>query len=138
MNADDRGDIPRLGQTDGVPFDEKTIHQIWTIPSVGFIWCVAELDHETGRAFGYANLGDDQMAEWGYIDTGEIRECGAERVPADPMPFGKVRRIVRPSDGCPRCGSWQYGFQSMTESENTPRSWVCRNCRHTPLKDTGS
>ena len=59
--------IPALYQTDGIPFDEKLIHQIWIIPSVNFIWCVAELDIKTKDAFGYANLNDDDMAQWGIL-----------------------------------------------------------------------
>ena len=35
-------------------------------------WYIVELDPETGIAFGYADLGDPQNAEWGYVDLTEL------------------------------------------------------------------
>ncbi|MDG6943350.1 MAG: hypothetical protein JRM94_04675 [Nitrososphaerota archaeon] len=43
-----------------------------------FNWLVAELDPATNTAFGYANLDDDEMAEWGYINIQELIENGAD------------------------------------------------------------
>jgi len=36
-------------------------------------WWVAEIDGDRRIAFGYVNLGDDQNAEWGYMDLTELR-----------------------------------------------------------------
>ena len=36
--------IPDLYETDGVPFEKKTIYQKWEIPQIGFYWLIAELD----------------------------------------------------------------------------------------------
>lgn len=36
-------------------------------------WYVAEYDGDD-LFFGYANLGDDQMSEWGYISFQELKE----------------------------------------------------------------
>lgn len=46
-------------------------------------WYVTEKDVDTDgegqiQAFGYANLGDDQNAELGYLNLQEILEAGAE------------------------------------------------------------
>ncbi|MHA1828356.1 MAG: hypothetical protein ACTSX6_06880 [Candidatus Heimdallarchaeaceae archaeon] len=39
---------------------------------------IAELDPEKNLAFGYANLNNDDFAEWGYISINELKENGAE------------------------------------------------------------
>ena len=72
--------IPRLYETEIEPMTEKTIYQKYEIPYSGFYWLIAELDLKKGIAFGYANLNDDQNAEWGYIDLGELRRNGAVQV----------------------------------------------------------
>jgi hypothetical protein len=39
----------------------------------GCDWWVIEFDPDEGRAFGYARLnGDNQCAEWGYVDLVEL------------------------------------------------------------------
>lgn len=50
----------------------------YQIKELGFYWLIAELDREKDLAFGYANLNDHQMAEWGYISIRELLENGAE------------------------------------------------------------
>jgi len=70
--------IPRLYETEDVPLEDKVIHQRYQLKPVRFYWLVAELDQERDLAFGYANLNDDQMAEWGYISIKELLENGAE------------------------------------------------------------
>lgn len=67
--------IPKLYETDGTPFDDKIIHQKWSIPNIGFYWLIAEIDKD--EAFGYANLNDNDMSEWGYIDISDIKSNGA-------------------------------------------------------------
>ena len=71
--------IPNLYDTEEISLDDKIIYEKWEIPSIGFYWLIAELDPEKGLAFGYANLNDDDMAEWGYIDINELKENGAVR-----------------------------------------------------------
>lgn len=84
-------DIPKLYETDGVPFNEKTIYQMWQIRDINFIWLIAELDPEKQLAFGYANLNDDQMAEWGYISIKELEHNGVEKVDNwKPVKFGEL------------------------------------------------
>ena len=69
--------IPRLYETETVPLEEKTIFQRYEIKSIGFFWLISELDPAQNLAFGYANLNDDEMAEWGYISIAELLENGA-------------------------------------------------------------
>ena len=76
MTQDKNNTIPRMYKTDGIPFDEKTIHQKYEIKEIGFYWLIAELNPEENLAFGYANLNDDYNAEWGNIGLDEVMECG--------------------------------------------------------------
>ena len=70
-------EIPKLYETDSTPFEKKIIYQKWEIPQIGFYWLIAELDKKENLAFGYANLHDDNFAEWGYISIDELIENGA-------------------------------------------------------------
>lgn len=70
-------EIPKLYETDGIPFEKKTIYQKWDIPHVGFYWLISELDRKENLAFGYANLNDDNFAEWGYISIEELIDNNA-------------------------------------------------------------
>lgn len=65
-------------ETESVPFEKKMIWRKYQIKQLGFYWLIAELDPKRNLAFGYANLNDDQMAEWGYIDIKELLDNGAE------------------------------------------------------------
>lgn len=69
--------IPKLYESESVPLKEKIIHQRYQIRNIGFYWLIAELDSKENLAFGYANLNDDQMSEWGYIDISELISNGA-------------------------------------------------------------
>ena len=73
-----RETIPKLYETEKVPFEKKVIYQRYEIRELGFYWLIAELDEREHLAFGYANLNDDFCAEWGYIHIDEILENGAK------------------------------------------------------------
>ena len=86
-------DIPKLYETEGISLDDKMIYQKWEIPQIGFYWLIAEVDLEKDLAFGYANLNDDQMAEWGYIPIDELKENGASLIEDwIPMRYGEIER----------------------------------------------
>ncbi len=72
------GKIPELYETEDVPLDKKMIHQRYRIKEIAFYWLIAEVDRKRNLAFGYANLNDDQNAEWGYISIDELNQNGAE------------------------------------------------------------
>ena len=69
--------IPKLYESESVPLEKKVIHQRYQIREIGFYWLLAELDPKENLAFGFANLNDDQMAEWGYISVSELLSNGA-------------------------------------------------------------
>ena len=54
------------------------IYRRYQIRRLGYYWLIAELDPERNLAFGYANLNNDDFAEWGYISITELLENGAE------------------------------------------------------------
>ena len=69
--------VPKLYETENVPLEKKMIHQRYHIKTIGFYWLVAELDPKENLAFGYANLNDEQMSEWGLISISELMSNGA-------------------------------------------------------------
>jgi len=109
--------IPQLYETENVPLEEKIIHQKYRIEGRGFYWFIAELDTDGKLAFGYANLDDEEMAEWGYISIPELLSNGA--VLDDdwkPCPFFLAkRRILKERDENSQAESW-----SSFESRKTP------------------
>jgi hypothetical protein len=48
--------IPKLYETENIPFDEKIIYRRYRIKELGYYWLIAELDRKSNIAFGYANL----------------------------------------------------------------------------------
>lgn len=70
--------IPGLYGQENLPLEDHIIHQRYRIESIGFYWLIAELDPKERLAFGYANLNNDDFAEWGYISVDELVENGAE------------------------------------------------------------
>lgn len=70
--------IPGLYETEKVPLEEKVVHRRYQIRQIGFYWLITEIDKEQNLAFGYANLNDDDCAEWGYISVQELLDNGAE------------------------------------------------------------
>jgi hypothetical protein len=88
--------IPNLYETDGIPLEKKTIYQAWHIEEIGFYWLIAELDRQDNIAFGYANLNDDQCAEWGYISIEELVQNSAT-LDRDwkPCTFAEAQKRIR-------------------------------------------
>ena len=70
-------DIPGLYATEPIPLEDKVIYRRYRIKAIGFYWLIAELDKKENLAFGYANLNNDDFAEWGYISIDEIILNGA-------------------------------------------------------------
>lgn len=64
--------MPRLYETEGVPFDDKEIWLHFFVLGTDSHWMAAETDGK-GLYFGYAVLGGDwQNAEWGYFRLTEL------------------------------------------------------------------
>lgn len=62
--------IPGLYDTEKIPLQDKEIHLHFFI--AGCDWYISEFDGED-LFWGFANLGDDQCAEWGYISFSELK-----------------------------------------------------------------
>jgi len=88
--------LPGLYETEDTPFDEKVIYAVYTIPYLkNFYWLLAEYDPEEKIAFGYACLGDELMAEWGYIYMPEVESVDAKHINHfKPLPFPEAKKMV--------------------------------------------
>ena len=64
--------LPPLYATEDAPLEEKTIYMHFFAGPCD--WWVAEYSPQERLFFGYADLGDPQMAEWGYVSFDELRE----------------------------------------------------------------
>ncbi|MBL8029000.1 MAG: hypothetical protein JNL74_21435 [Fibrobacteres bacterium] len=74
----DMSKVPKLYSQEKAGIENTIIYQKWIHPfAPGFYWLISEYDPIEQMAFGYANLNDDQNAEWGYIYLPEIIEAGA-------------------------------------------------------------
>ena len=67
--------IPRLYETEDVPLKEKLIYLHFFIG--GCDWYITEFDgHDL--FWGFAHLGDDRCAEWGYISFNELKSTNIQ------------------------------------------------------------
>lgn len=64
--------MPKLYEMDGKPKNEVRIQAKLFNPVGAATWYITEYDPEEKIAFGFANLGDDQNAELGYISIEEL------------------------------------------------------------------
>lgn len=88
--------IPKLYETDGISFENKTVHCVYVLDHVQFYWLVVEYDPEQKLAFGYANLNNEDFAEWGYISIEELEENHARKIETwKPVAFPKAKQQVR-------------------------------------------
>ena len=64
--------LPSLYETQDIPLKQKEVWLHFYI--AGCDWWAVEFDHEGGDLFwGFANLGDATLAEWGYFSLSEMR-----------------------------------------------------------------
>ncbi len=71
---EDLGKLPGLYDTEDVPTKEKMLYMHFFLG--GADWYAAEFDGED-LFFGFVNLGDPDMAEWGYFSMRELKELVA-------------------------------------------------------------
>jgi hypothetical protein len=62
--------VPKLYSTEAVLVQDKTVCLHYFCANAD--WWIVEVDHDDGTAFGYACLGDPEMAEWGYVSLPEL------------------------------------------------------------------
>lgn len=88
--------VPALRSTEDVPFEEKRFHLHYF--TGGADWYIAELDQDTGKAFGLMNpSGGDGY--WGYVDLAQLEavNLGGYRVVERDMHFsqGNLAHVSR-------------------------------------------
>ena len=64
--------MPKPYSTESVKLADKIIVGHFFVGSCD--WYIAEYDPETEIFFGYANLGNDDMSEWGYFSFEELKQ----------------------------------------------------------------
>lgn len=67
--AEELAALPRLYSTDDTPTPDKVMHLHFSVGSCD--WWAAEADLD-GRCYGFVNLGDLSVAEWGYFEMVEL------------------------------------------------------------------
>ena len=79
--------IPKIYETSETPLEAKIIHVHFFCGSADFF--AAEYD-QRDEFFGFVNLGDDDMAEWGYFSFAELREICVPGSPVVESGTGKL------------------------------------------------
>ena len=97
--------IPRIYESGiiptATPLEERLVHLHFFIG--GFDWYAIEFDGED-LFFGFANLGDDLNAEWGYFSFSELKSIAVSGIQVDcellkyfrPRPAREIENIRRP------------------------------------------
>ncbi len=62
--------LPRLYETDGTSLEDKVIGMHFFLGACD--WYAVEYSPADRVFFGYANLGNDRCAEWGYFSLDEL------------------------------------------------------------------
>ena len=86
--------IPRLSETEHIPLEDKLIYLHFFLGDCD--WYIAEYDGED-LFWGFAHLGDDQCAEWGYISFAELKSIklnGWLEVDCELEEHWKVKRAI--------------------------------------------
>jgi len=91
--------IPALYATEGIKIKDKKIHAHFFVGACD--WYITEYDPVSDQFFGYAILGDPEMAEWGYISRAELESVRVSSLFEverdlhwDIVPAGEVQKIV--------------------------------------------
>lgn len=110
--------IPRLYDTEDKPLPEKLIYLHFFIG--GCDWYVAEFDGKD-IFFGFAHLGDDQNAEWGYFSFNELKSIkvrGWLEVDCEPEEYWEVKK-ASDIEKISKANGWKT---ETTEEEKVDRS----------------
>lgn len=139
--------IPGPYGQDGVPADDKIVYLHYFIN--GCNWYITERDNwgVQYQMFGYANLGDDEMAEWGYVGVPELEESRVElNLFWKPCRFGDIGKEdnndeLSEASSCSSCGIGMFGNKPLCyrcEEEKNRRSTITLpdTCSVEPVKGT--
>jgi hypothetical protein len=81
--------LPSLYETEEIPLMDKLIHLHFFIG--GSDWYIVEYDGED-LFWGYVDLNDPEMAEWGYISYQELKEIKIQGFEIDCEIFDPPKR----------------------------------------------
>ena len=98
--------IPGLYETENVPLREKKIYLHFFLGAAD--WYIAEYDGKD-MFWGFANLGDDMCAEWGYVSFSELKALkvgGWLEVDCELEEHWQVKKAVEIGEIC-RAQRWQ-------------------------------
>ena len=94
--------MPSLYSTQDIPLQQKEVWLHFYI--AGCDWWAVEFDHEGGDLFfGFANLGDATLAEWGYFSLSEMRSIkisGFLEIDCELEEYWQVRKACQVNDIC--------------------------------------
>jgi hypothetical protein len=98
----DLAGIPALYSTEDVKTGDKIVHAHFFVASCD--WWAVEFDHEDGDTFfGFACLGDPDMAEWGYFSLSELEEIKIRGIFEVDFDKHWHKRLVREVPGIAAC-----------------------------------
>lgn len=96
-SQDQLAKLPRHYETENIPLKDKLIYLHFFIG--GCDWHIAEYDGED-LFWGYADLNNPEMAEWGYISFQELKEIKVQgfleidcEIFDPPRKFGEIKKI---------------------------------------------
>jgi hypothetical protein len=82
--------LPDLYATEGINLADKKVFMHFFIASAD--WYMVEYDSKTETFFGYANLGNDELSEWGYISFKELKSINLKGLHVERDMHWKVRK----------------------------------------------
>ncbi len=74
--------LPPLYANENLKFEETKVIAKFFFPVGATTWYATEFDPVEGLFFGFANLGDDTMAELGYFTLKELEEFKHPKYPS--------------------------------------------------------
>ena len=95
--------IPKLYEQEGEHTENKLIHMHFFVGSCD--WFITEFDGED-VFFGFAILGDPEMAEWGYISFQELKSLKVSWLEVDMDKHWQVKKVKEIPKIVEANGSW--------------------------------
>ncbi|OGF56532.1 MAG: hypothetical protein A2452_07395 [Candidatus Firestonebacteria bacterium RIFOXYC2_FULL_39_67] len=95
--------VPKLYEQDGEGTAEKIVYMHFFVANCD--WYITEYDR-VDTFFGFAILGDPEMAEWGYISFMELKNLKVSWLEVDTDKHWQVRKVKEVPKIVMANGSW--------------------------------
>lgn len=82
--------IPALYATEGIKLADKEVVMHFFVNSAN--WYIVEYDPTDETFFGYCDLGDPTMAEWGYVSFRELKDLNLKGLHVERDKHWKVKK----------------------------------------------